>query len=55
MEDVRGGDEAQDVLALGLAQVQRHGPLVAGDDLPPQAVPVAAVFAFLADFENIPA
>jgi hypothetical protein len=26
---------AQEVLSLGLAEVQRHGALVAGDDLPP--------------------
>ena len=35
-----GDQPAQDVLALGLAEVQGDGPLVPGDHLPPQAVPV---------------
>ena len=35
-----GDQAAQDVLTLGFAEVQGDGPLVAGDDLPPQAVAV---------------
>ena len=34
-----GDQPAQDVLALGLAEVQGDGSLVPGDHLPPQAVP----------------
>ena len=43
-DHIRGlGQAPQDLLSAGLAEVQRHRPLVAGDDLPPQAVPVLVV------------